>query len=78
MIIDDLEFADIALFHHDGEKANDHLNMKEQNKLCMKCEQQSVLTFEHGRMMTCRLPRFSALFIVLRASANTFIRTIFV
>lgn len=35
-----------------------------------------MMTFEHGLMRTWRLPRFSALFIDLRASLNTFMRTI--
>ena len=35
-----------------------------------------MTTFEEGRIMTCRRPRFSALEIVLRQSASTDIRTI--
>jgi len=35
-----------------------------------------MMTLEHGLMRTWRLPRFSALFIDLRASLNTFMRTI--
>lgn len=35
-----------------------------------------MMTFEHGRNNTWRLPRFSALFMHLSASAKTFIRTI--
>lgn len=34
-----------------------------------------MITFEHGLISTCLLPRFSALLIDLRASDNTFIRT---
>ena len=36
-----------------------------------------TITFEHGRIRTCRFPRFSALQIDRRASASTFIRTMF-
>ena len=35
-----------------------------------------ITTFEEGRIITCRRPRFSALEIVLRQSASTDIRTI--
>ena len=35
-----------------------------------------MTTFELGRIRTCRLPRFSALYIVFRASPSTLIRTI--
>jgi len=35
------------------------------------------MTFEHGRSSTWRLPRLSALQIDFKASANTFMRTIF-
>lgn len=34
------------------------------------------MTLEHGLMRTWRLPRFSALLMLLRASARTFMRTI--
>lgn len=34
-----------------------------------------TITFEQGRISTCLLPRFSALWIDFRASLNTFIRT---
>lgn len=34
-----------------------------------------MMTFEHGRIKTCLLPRFSALLIDLSASLKTFIRT---
>lgn len=34
-----------------------------------------MMTLEHGRSSTWRLPRFSALLMHFRASANTFIRT---
>merc|ERR1719228_2386309 len=37
-----------------------------------------TMTLELGRMRTCLLHRFSALLMLLRASANTFMRTIFV
>ncbi len=36
-----------------------------------------MITFELGLIRTCFFPLFSALFIVLRASASTFIRTIY-
>ncbi len=36
-----------------------------------------MMTFEAGLIRTCFFPLFSALFIVLRASASTFIRTIY-
>lgn len=35
------------------------------------------MTFEEGLSRTCRFPRFSALLMLLRASARTFIRTMF-
>ena len=35
-----------------------------------------MTTLELGRIKTCRLPRFSALYIVFRASPSTLIRTI--
>ena len=36
-----------------------------------------TITLEDGRTITWRLPRFSALLIVLRQSASTLMRTIF-
>ena len=35
-----------------------------------------TITFEQGRMRTCRFPRFSALLMLFKASAKTFMRTI--
>jgi hypothetical protein len=35
-----------------------------------------MITFEEGLIMTCLLPRFSALYMLLRASFRTLILTI--
>ena len=35
-----------------------------------------TMTFELGRIMTCLLPAFSALLMLLRASLSTLVRTI--
>ena len=42
---------------------------------CMTCRN-LITTFDDGRSSTCRLPRFSALYMVLSASFSTLTRTI--
>ena len=73
MIINNFEFANVTL----NTKAD--MSLWEKNYWGLPCfiitVRNLMMTFEHGRIMTWRLWRFSALLIDLSASARTFMCT---
>ena len=77
VVIDDFEFTNVSVFHHNLKKLDDDLKrfFSWRSIKWPKSIGQKIITLEAGLIKTCLLPRFSALQIFFKASANTFMRT---
>jgi len=77
VVVHNFELPDVTLKERNETDILNHFNYTFNSPCFIITVRNRTITFEQGLMSTCLLPRFSALLIDLRASANTSIRTIF-